>query len=127
MSIGNHSWDHKLLKKAASQDQNENLAKTNRVLESLTHTAVTLFRPPYGAVTDELVDEAKKLNMKTLLWNRDPEDWNAKKPEDIIRYFHQVEAAGGIYVLHEDKNTLEALPDIIKYLKEKNLTFVTFK
>lgn len=127
MSIGNHSWDHGVLTKATSLDQNENLSKTNSVLESLTDTAVTLFRPPYGAVNDELVSEAKKLNMKTLLWNRDPEDWNAEKPEDIIQYFLQVEAAGGIYVLHEDKNTVAALPEIIKYLKEKNLTFVTFK
>src|SRR6185437_13157136 len=116
-----------VLPKATSEDQSENLSKTNRVLESLTHTAVTLFRPPYGAVNNELVSEVKKLDMKTLLWNRDPEDWNAKKPEDIIRYFHQVEAAGGVYVLHENKNTLEALPEIIKYLKEKNLTFATFK
>ncbi|WP_141334930.1 polysaccharide deacetylase family protein [Paenibacillus sp. EPM92] len=127
MSIGNHSWDHSVLTKAAPQDQSENLSKTSSVVESLTHTAVTLFRPPYGAVNDELVSAAKKQNMKILLWNRDPEDWNAKKPEDIIRYFHQVEAAGGVYVLHEDKNTVEALPDIIKYLKGKNLTFVAFK
>ncbi len=127
MSIGNHSWDHSVLPRATSQDQSKNLSKTNSALESLTNTAVTLFRPPYGAVNDELVSEAKKLNMKTLLWNRDPEDWNEKKPEDIIRFFHQSEAAGGVYVLHENKNTLKALPDIIKYLKGKNLTFVAFK
>ena len=127
MAIGNHSWDHSVLTKADAQKQRENLLKTNDALESLTDRAITLFRPPYGEVNDELVAEAKKLNMKTLMWNRDPEDWNAKNPEDIIRYFHQVEAAGGIYVLHEDKNTVEALPEIIKYLKEKNLTFVTFK
>jgi len=127
MSIGNHSWDHSVLTKAAPQEQSENLSKTSSVLETLTHTAVTLFRPPYGEVNDELVSVAKKQNMKILLWNRDPEDWNAKKPEDIIRYFHQVEAAGGVYVLHEDKNTVEALPDIIKYLKRNNLTFVVFK
>lgn len=127
MSIGNHSWDHSVLTKATPQDQSDNLSKTSSALESLTRTPITLFRPPYGAVNDELVFTAKKLNMKILMWNRDPEDWNAKKPEDIIKYFHQVEAAGGIYVLHENKNTLEALPDIIKYLKEKNLTFVAFK
>jgi len=127
MAIGNHSWDHSLLPKDTPQDQNESLSKTNRVLESLTHHNVTLFRPPYGAVNNELVSEVRKLNMKTLLWNRDPEDWNAKKPEDIIRYFHQVEAAGGVYVLHENKNTLEALPAILKHLKEKNLKFVIFK
>lgn len=127
MAIGNHSWDHSLLPKDTPQDQSESLSKTNSVLESLTHKTVTLFRPPYGAVNNKLVTEVKKLNMKTLLWNRDPEDWNAKKPEDIIRYFHQVEAAGGVYVLHENKNTLEALPAILKHLKEKNLKFVIFK
>ncbi|MFB8376209.1 polysaccharide deacetylase family protein [Paenibacillus taichungensis] len=127
MAIGNHSWDHSLLPKDTPQDQSESLSKTNSVLESLTHKTVTLFRPPYGAVNNKLVSEVKKLNMKTLLWNRDPEDWNAKKPEDIIRYFHQVEAAGGVYVLHENKNTLEALPAILKHLKEKKLKFVIFK
>jgi len=127
MAIGNHSWDHSLLPKATPQDQSESLSKTNSVIESLTHNKVTLFRPPYGAINNELVSEVKKMNMKTLLWNRDPEDWNAKKPEDIIRYFHQVEAAGGIYVLHENKNTLEALPAILKHLKEKNLKFAIFQ
>ncbi|MCG7386383.1 polysaccharide deacetylase family protein [Paenibacillus sp. ACRRY] len=127
MAIGNHSWDHSLLPKATPQDQSESLSKTNSVIESLTHNKVTLFRPPYGAINNELVSKVKKMNMKTLLWNRDPEDWNAKKPEDIIRYFHQVEAAGGVYVLHENKNTLEALPAILEHLKEKNLKFVIFQ
>ena len=127
MTIGNHSWDHSVVPKATPQDQRENLLMTNSVLESLTDTDVTLFRPPYGAVHNELLSEVKKLDMKTLLWNRDPKDWNAKKPEEIVRYFRQVEAAGGVYVLHENKNTLEALPHIINHLKEKNLTFVTFQ
>lgn len=127
MPIGNHSWDHRVLTKDAPKDQSKNLSMTSSVIESLTHTSVTLFRPPYGAVNDDLVAAAKNQNMKTLMWNRDPEDWNAKKPEDIIQYFHEVEDSGGLFVLHEDKNTVEALPDIIKYLQGKNLTFVVFK
>lgn len=127
MSVGNHSWDHSVLTKANPKEQSKNLSKTSALLESLTHASVTLFRPPYGAVDDELVAAAGKLDMKTLLWNRDPEDWNAKKPADIVRYFHQVEASGGVYVMHEDRQTVEALPDIIQYLKEKQLTFVIFK
>lgn len=65
--------------------------------------------------------------MKTLLWNRDPEDWNAKKPEGILRYFHEVEAAGAVYVHHEDKYTAGELPEIIEYLKDTNLKFAIFK
>lgn len=127
MSIGNHSWDHSVLTKSTLQDQSDNLSKASKAIEALTHKPVTLFRPPYGAVNDELVSSAGQQHMKTLLWNRDPEDWNAKTPEDITAYFHHVESAGGIYVLHEDKYTVQALPAIIKYLKGKDLTFVAFK
>jgi len=127
MAVGNHSWDHSVLTKFTPKAQNATLSKTNAAIEALTGEPVTLFRPPYGAVNDELISSAEKLNMKTLLWNRDPEDWNAKKPEDILRYFHEVEAAGGVYVLHEDKFTAEALPEIIQYLKDKDLKFAIFK
>lgn len=127
MSIGNHSWDHSVLTKSSAKDQSKNLSMTSSLLDSLTHDKVTLFRPPYGAVNDALVSAAAKQRMKTLLWNRDPEDWNAKNAEDIIRYFREVEAAGGVYVMHEDQHTVEALPAIIKYLKEKELKFVIFK
>ncbi|WP_052339479.1 polysaccharide deacetylase family protein [Gorillibacterium massiliense] len=127
MSIGNHSWDHSVLTKNTAKNQSSNLSSTSSLIESLTHNPVTLFRPPYGEVNDELVSTAKLQHMKTLLWNRDPEDWNAKKPEDIVRYFHEVEPSGGVYVLHEDKYTAEALPAILDYLKKENLTFVVFK
>ncbi|MBB6671934.1 polysaccharide deacetylase family protein [Cohnella nanjingensis] len=127
MSIGNHSWDHSVMTKADREEQRKNLAKTSEILESLTHTPVTLFRPPYGAIDDVLIASAKEERLKVLLWNRDPEDWHAKKPEDILKYFHEVKAPGGVYVLHEDKKTVEALPDIIAYLKKNKLKFATFK
>ncbi|WP_217593772.1 polysaccharide deacetylase family protein [Cohnella sp. GbtcB17] len=127
MSVGNHSWDHSVLTKASAKDRSKNLSMTSSLLESLTGEKVTLFRPPYGAVDDALVSAAAKERMKTILWNRDPEDWNAKNADDIIRYFREVEAAGGVYVMHEDQHTVEALPAIIKYLKAKDLKFVIFK
>lgn len=127
MSIGNHSWDHPDMVKLSPEDQSKNLSRTASLLESLTHTPVTLFRPPYGSINDQLFAAARNLHMKTLMWNRDPEDWNHKKPGDIVKYFHGVNAAGGVYVLHEDKSTLDALPDILDYLQSKNLTFAIFK
>ena len=79
MSIGNHSWDHCILTKLSPEDQNRNLSRASSVLESLTGTPVTLFRPTYGSVNDDLVSSAKKLHMKTLLWNRDPEGLECKE------------------------------------------------
>lgn len=127
MPVGNHSWDHSNLGKAAASAQQENMAKTNEVLEALTGIPVTVFRPPYGAFNEELHRSVKAEGMKMLLWNRDPEDWQAKTPEDILRYMDEVTPSGGIYVLHEDRVTLEALPEIIRTLKEANLKFAVFK
>ncbi|MBY9077931.1 polysaccharide deacetylase family protein [Paenibacillus sp. HN-1] len=128
MAIGNHSWDHSSkLTKVSLAAQTTNLAKTSKLLESVTHTPVTLFRPPYGLINKSLISSAKGQQMKVLMWNRDPEDWNADKKEDILKYFHKVTASGGVYVLHEDRLTVEALPEIIGYLKEKNMKFAIFK
>ena len=128
MSIGDHSWDHPVMTKISSRNQSEELSKTSSLLESLTHTPVTLFRPPYGSINDTLFAEVKKQHLKILMWNRDPKDWDHKSPDGIVQYFHGVDASGGIYVLHEDKSTVEALPDILNYLQgKKNLTFAIFK
>lgn len=127
MSIGNHSWDHSNLTEAGRTAQKENIAKANQILESLIGSPVTLFRPPYGLINNDLADTVRDQHMKVLLWNRDPEDWHAKTAEDILHYMYDVDPSGGLYVLHEDKLTVEALPEIIKYFKEKNLKFVTFQ
>ncbi|MCC3372546.1 polysaccharide deacetylase family protein [Cohnella sp. REN36] len=127
MSIGNHSWDHSVMTKASREEQLDNLAKTSEIIESLTDIPVTLFRPPYGAIDDGLIASAKEQKLKVLLWNRDPEDWHAKRAEDILKYFREVKTPGGVYVLHEDKRTVEALPQIIEYLQKNRLKFAAFK
>ncbi|WP_438444996.1 polysaccharide deacetylase family protein [Gorillibacterium sp. sgz5001074] len=127
MPVGNHSWDHSKLTALSATERKENLERTNRLLEELTGQPVSLFRPPYGALDASVTETAQGLKLKLLLWNRDAEDWNAKSAADILRYFHQVDPSGGVYVLHEDKQTVEALPDIIRYLQELGLKFTVFQ
>jgi peptidoglycan-N-acetylglucosamine deacetylase len=127
MAIGNHSWDHSRMTKASHSEQAANLARASQAVESVTHTPVTLFRPPYGLLDEDLIYSAQSEQLKVLMWNRDPKDWHADNKEDILRYFREVNASGGIYVLHEDPKTVEALPEIIEFLQESNLKFVTFK
>lgn len=126
MSIGNHSWDHTKLTTYNQKSYKNNINKANKTLEATTEEPVTIFRPPYGAIDAALAANVLDKGMKVLMWNRDPEDWKADEPEDILRYFHKVDPSGGIYVLHEKATTVEALPDIIQYLKDQQLTFVIF-
>ncbi|PWW08584.1 peptidoglycan/xylan/chitin deacetylase (PgdA/CDA1 family) [Paenibacillus cellulosilyticus] len=127
MSVGNHSWDHSKLTKLTDKAKLANITQTNDELVSDGAKQVTLFRPPYGLINSELAAQVKKQKMKVLMWNRDPEDWNADTRDEILDYFEKVNPSGGIYVLHEKKHTVEALPAIIEYLKKKQLKFVIFE
>ncbi|MWC29412.1 polysaccharide deacetylase family protein [Paenibacillus sp. MMS18-CY102] len=127
MSVGNHSWDHSKLTRVNKQSSEANITKANGELNKDGAKSVTLFRPPYGLINEALASVVKDQQMKVLMWNRDPEDWDANTRDEIIDYFEKVNPSGGIYVLHEKKHTVEALPAIIQYLKKKQLKFVIFQ
>ncbi|GBG06413.1 hypothetical protein PAT3040_00938 [Paenibacillus agaridevorans] len=127
MAVGNHSWDHSNLTTKEMDDISVNIAKANEVIGKHSDTLVSVFRPPYGALNDDMAIAAEELGMKMLMWNRDPKDWQAASSKEIIRYFKTIDASGGIYVMHEKKATLDALPDIIDYLLEQDLKFAVFQ
>lgn len=127
MSVGNHSWDHADLEHLKPDEKLENVGKAARAIEELTKQTNTVFRPPYGSISDTLIEDLHENKMKVLMWNRDPEDWKAESSDAIIHYFQKVDPSGGIYVLHEKEKTVKALPAIIKYLKNKKLKFVIFE
>ncbi|KGE20195.1 polysaccharide deacetylase family protein [Paenibacillus wynnii] len=127
MPIGNHSWDHSEMTGNTDQENEANLLKVNQALVDIIQSPITMFRPPYGSIDHNLADKVMDQQMKVLLWNRDPEDWRAKNPEEILNYFHKADSTGGIFLLHERKFTVEALPEIIEYLQSENLKFAIFK
>ncbi len=123
MSVQNHSWSHPNMVHLSDIQQEEEIQKTNEVLESLTHKRATLFRPPYGCWNHRLTGIVKDADMKIMLWNRDPEDWKGRNSQQIISHFKRTQSSGGVYLLHENQQTVNALPAIIRYLREKNLRF----
>ncbi|WP_340005655.1 polysaccharide deacetylase family protein [Paenibacillus sp. FSL K6-0276] len=127
MSIGSHSWDHSKMTDNGDEQNRNNLAKANQALEQIIQSPITVFRPPYGAINKKLAAKVTEQQMKVLLWNRDSEDWKVKSPEDILQYVHHTDPSGGVYLFHEKKITVEALPAIIKYFQEKDMKFVIFK
>lgn len=127
MPVGSHSWDHSEMTKNSSEANRTNLARSVRELEQNTGEPVTIFRPPYGAINSKLAAEADRQHLKVLLWNRDPEDWKVHTAEQILNYFHNTDPSGGIYLLHEKAITVQALPEIIDYLKSKKLKFAILK
>ncbi|MDP4173754.1 MAG: glycosyltransferase [Bacteroidota bacterium] len=135
--IGNHSFLHPNLAITGNERTKIELNSTRRLIESITGHSTVLFRPPYDADTEpehiqEILPiiEARNENYYTIGASIDPLDWQEGVSADtIIRRIKREENLGSILLLHDaggDRSqTVKALPEIIKYFKDKGYTFGT--
>jgi peptidoglycan/xylan/chitin deacetylase (PgdA/CDA1 family) len=120
--IGNHTWDHKDLTKISIEAIHKQISDTDELIKKITNYDISFLRPPYGSYDDKLL---KDINKTVILWNIDPEDWKDRDTELIIERMSQAEA-GSIILAHDIyRTTIEAIPQLIKNLKQKGLQFVT--
>ncbi|WP_169810068.1 polysaccharide deacetylase family protein [Paenibacillus antarcticus] len=120
-SIGNHSMTHANLPQLSATDQQYELHQTNQFIQQIINKPVLLFRPPYGSRDDNLNALVANSNMRMVLWNNDPEDWNTRDSQKILHYIMNSKSTGSIILLHESKETLKALPLIIQFLQKQQL------
>ena len=118
-AIGNHSWDHPDLTKLDRSRVESELQDTNDVIEQVTGTTPTQWRPPYGARNPAVEAAAAGVGLTSMvLWTVDPRDW-ADPPATIVRdRVLQAVRPDSIILLHDGTgaNTPEALPMILNGL-----------
>jgi len=126
-ALANHSFSHAFLPKLNADKLNHQLADTNQALVAAVQQAPVLFRPPYGARNDKVLEAAAALGMKTILWNVDSMDWGDPVPQSIAsRVIAQVERQKrGIILFHDiHERTTQALPVVLEELTKRGYTFV---
>ena len=135
--IGNHTFSHPNIADISRRRALLELNGTRLLLESITGHSTVLFRPPYNADSEpetmqelEPVAFAKENKYLTVGESIDPNDWEKGVTADSI--FNRIvrqEHLGSIVLLHDaggDREaTIEALPRIIKFFKDKGYTFTT--
>ncbi|WP_299399141.1 polysaccharide deacetylase family protein [uncultured Gelidibacter sp.] len=120
--IGNHSWDHKDLKKLSEPDILNQIQNTNEAISEITGADVHVMRPPYGSFNEIVKNKA---GMPIILWNLDPLDWKDRNPEIVAQRMSDAKT-NGIVLAHDiHKSTVEAMPAVIKSLKAKGYHLVT--
>ncbi|GAB6100619.1 hypothetical protein JCM16358_24980 [Halanaerocella petrolearia] len=130
--IANHSWSHANLTKLSKAELSQELNDTSKALERITNYKTILLRPPYGAVSDKLLDRLKGTDYEIIHWSVDSLDWKSKTKEEILNrvlpkihdganiLFH---SAGG--PTQDLSPTVKALPVIIETLRERGYKLVT--
>ncbi|AIP99946.1 polysaccharide deacetylase family protein [Ornithobacterium rhinotracheale] len=120
--IESHTWDHKDLKKLSAAKVQEEVDRTDDVLEELIGKRSDYLRPPYGSISPTVKKVVKK---PFILWNIDPEDWRIKNSKIVAERLSKAEP-NAILLAHDiHKTTVEAIPEVIKNLKAKGYHFVT--
>ena len=123
--IGTHSSTHPYMSKLDKVAIQKELTTSVNAKESIAGAKVELFRAPYGDYADLLIDTAKELGLYTIQWDVDSLDWKNLTASEITDRVTKKVQNGSIVLFHnQGKYTAQALPQIIKMLKDKGYTFV---
>jgi|GEM_PF-3575950 len=128
--LANHSFSHAVMTKLTKEQQQLELSDTNRLIKKISGKNVIDFRPPYGAKNQQLVDVARVEGMRSIMWNIDSMDWATPVPETIVdNVLKELEKKKkGIILFHDiHKQSVQALPLLMKSLKEKGYKVVTLE
>src|SRR5450432_4814486 len=143
--IGNHTFTHPNIAKVSHKRAILEMESTRLLIECITGHSTTMFRAPFNAdfqpqKPEELIPVAwaHEKNYLDIGESIDPEDWEPGTPADsifnrVVREKERVttnEQNGNIILLHDAggdsrQATVDALPRIIKYYKERGYTFTT--
>lgn len=139
--IGNHSTAHHNFKE---YDDTLALLGDTRFVDSLilkiTGKKPLYFRPPFGALKDEQIELLNRHGYEIAMWTVSTRDWDVFRTtkEKIIESVKQNIHNNAVILMHSKNcsediseypfrdNTIEALPEIIKYLKRNDYQLVTF-
>ncbi|KAF0213933.1 MAG: polysaccharide deacetylase, partial [bacterium] len=128
--LANHTYSHPVLTKLSSDKREQEVSKTNSLLEQIAGKKTAFFRPPYGAKNADLIKEIESQGMQTLMWNIDSVDWGDPIPESIVqRVLKEIsETQKGILLMHDiHKQSVAALPTILEELVKQDYTFLFLK
>jgi peptidoglycan/xylan/chitin deacetylase (PgdA/CDA1 family) len=128
--IGNHTFNHYSLTGLSDEEIEDQIADCGALLSQYTGSQPTLFRPPHGRYDARVVEIARRLGYRTILWSDAPDDApkdNTDVPVAVIVERVLAHAKpGGIVLLHSGQyNTIEAIPQIVDTLRAEGYTFVT--
>lgn len=123
--IGTHSNLHPDMSKLSSTQIELELSSSVKKIEDITNKKVKVFRPPFGAYNNTLLDTAERLGLKTIQWDVDSLDWKGISASQISSNILTKVKSGSIILCHNNADHIvEALPTIITTLKSRGYNFV---
>lgn len=123
--IGNHSATHPNMGSLSKEDIKKEIKNTHDKIRELTGQEASLFRPPFGDYSDNLIETLNEMGYYVIQWDVDSLDWKDLSANAIYDRVIKGVKPGSIVLFHNNgKHTAEALEPIIKELKRQDYEIV---
>lgn len=127
--IGSHGHKHENYSEHDEAWMREQMTKSHQILTELTgQKNINLIRLPNGDFDKRTLKVADSMGYRVIQWDTDSLDWMRKSADEIVNRVVSKVHPGDIILFHASdsaKNTAEALPRVVKELREKGYDLVT--
>ena len=121
--IGNHTWNHVNLAHSGSSVISQQINSTNTAVYNATGTYPKLYRPPYGAFNNSVLNS---IPMAAVMWSVDTLDWKTRNPAKTLESVKRDTYDGAIILMHDIHSpTADAVESVVKHLLMNNFQLVT--
>lgn len=140
--IANHTFTHRRLPTLSDAEVISELKKTNDIIQRITGTAPTLFRPPGGQFNTKIVTTAESLGLAVILWDVNAGDFvmesdrvtvsdesrnanGASFEKTVVERITSKTKSGSIVLMHNGGSIVPMLPKIVSILRTQGYEIVT--
>ncbi|MEJ2383522.1 MAG: polysaccharide deacetylase family protein [Xanthomonadales bacterium] len=129
--VGNHSYSHRRMVLIPYDSVADELQRTDQLIRAAGYTGPIRFRPPYGKKLVNLPRYLAREGVTSITWDVAPDSYGDPAPdrERLVRTTLEQVRPGSIVLLHVmfavRRNSMDALPDIIRGLKDRGYRFLT--
>lgn len=121
--VGNHSWSHADLASISKKEMQAEVDKTDKAVYKASGAYPSVFRAPYGSLSDALLDH---LDVPSIYWSVDTLDWQTKDKNYVKKQILDNAYDGAIILLHDIHETsVDGAIVAIKQLQDEGYTLVT--
>ncbi|MQA75377.1 MAG: polysaccharide deacetylase family protein [Solirubrobacterales bacterium] len=128
-ALGSHTNDHARMATLTPLEQRAELDRVDIALREHGISPPRLFRPPNGSYDDETLELLSERKMLMVLWSVDTGDYLKPGTDVIVERALAGAEPGAIILMHDaggDRSqTVAALPEILRGLRERGLRPVT--
>lgn len=121
--LASHTMTHPDLTTLKPSQVRQQVGGAAKIITDLTGIPVTMYRPPYGAVNQKVLNAEP---LPAILWSIDTNDWRKPGKEALVERSVGVATPGDIILFHDThSDSVEAAEVVMRGLKDRGFTPVT--